>query len=269
MEKKFETYGFNQRLTTMLKVDFRRMFTIPFFYIMVGISLVIPILILVMTTMVGGEGTVDPNGNQVAMEGFKNAWQILGSVSSSGQGAGAMSMDLVSMCNVNMMYFAVAVLVCVFVADDFRSGYSKNLFTVRSKKTDYVISKTLVCFIGGGIMILAFVLGSVIGSAVASLPFTMEGFNVGNLIFSILSKFALVLIFVPIYLVMSVVAKQKLWLSILLSLGVGMFLFNIAPMVAPLDATPVHLILCIAGGVGFSIGLGAISNVILNKTSLE
>ena len=117
-------------------------------------------------------------------------------------------------------------------------------------------------------MILAFVLGSVIGSAVASLPFTMDGFNVGNLIFSILSKFALVLIFVPIYLVMSVVAKQKLWLSILLSLGVGMFLFNIAPMVAPLDATPVHLILCIAGGVGFSIGLGAISNLILNKTSL-
>ena len=35
----------------MLKVDFRRMFTTPLFYIMLGISLVVPILILVMTTM--------------------------------------------------------------------------------------------------------------------------------------------------------------------------------------------------------------------------
>lgn len=46
--------------------------------------------------------------------------------------------------NINMLYFFVAVFVCLFVSDDFRSGYAKNLFTVRSKKSDYVISKTLV-----------------------------------------------------------------------------------------------------------------------------
>ena len=36
----FERNTFKKRLTTMLKVDFRRMFTSPFAYIMLGISLV-------------------------------------------------------------------------------------------------------------------------------------------------------------------------------------------------------------------------------------
>lgn len=266
MEKKFETQTFEKRMKSMLKVDFRRMFTTPFFYILVGISFAIPVLILVMTTMMDGNVSTDQNGNQVVMEGFKNVWQILGSV--SGAESAGMSMDLVSMCNINMMYFAIAVLVCVFVADDFRSGYAKNLFTVRAKKTDYVISKTLVCFVGGAAMIFAFVIGSLLGGGVASLPFAMDGFNAGNLFFCVLSKAALTLIFVPIYLTMSVVAKQKLWLSLLLSFGVGMFLFNIAPMVSPLDSTALHVILCLAGGAGFAVGLGAISNLVLKKTSL-
>ena len=113
-------------------------------------------------------------------------------------------MDLVSMCNINMMYFAIAALVYVFVCDDFRSGYAKILFTVRAKKTDYVISKTIVCSIGGGAMILAFFLGSIIGGAIAS----------------------------------------------------------------PLDAGIIHIILCLVGSVGFAVGMGAISNLILKKTSL-
>jgi len=44
--RKFERNTFGKRLRTMLAVDFRRMFTMPFLYIMVGICLVMPILIL-------------------------------------------------------------------------------------------------------------------------------------------------------------------------------------------------------------------------------
>ena len=83
-----------------------------------------------------------------------------------------------------------------------------------------------------------------------------------------LSKIMLVAVFVPIYLVMSVVAKQRLWMSILLSLMVGMLLFMMIPMLTPLNATAMNVVLCLAGGVLFAIGLGAISNVILKKTSL-
>ena len=177
-------------------------------------------------------------------------------------------MDLVSMCNINMMYFAIAILVCVFVCDDFRSGYAKNLFTVRSKKTDYVISKTIVSSIGGGAMILAFVLGSIIGGAIASLSFEMVGFNAFNLVCSIISKVLLVPIFVSIFLTMSVIGKQKSWLAMCLSLGVGMFLFMVISIASPLDAGIIHIILCLVGSVGFAVGMGAISNAVLKKTSL-
>ena len=265
-----EKNTFGKRLGSMLKVDFKRLFLSRSFYIIVAACLLAPILILVMTTMMDGSVTVDPNtGKETVMEGFDNVWQIIGTVSGAGAEAGAsMDMSITSMCNINMLYFAIAALVCIFVADDFRSGYAKNLFTVRAKKTDYVASKTLVLFVGSAFMMLAFVFGAILGGIFAGVSFEMVGFNVGNLIMSILAKILLCLIFVGIYLCMSVVAKQKLWLSILLSFGVGMFLFNIAPMVSPLNSGLLQVILCTAGGAGFAIGMGAISNVVLKKTSL-
>ena len=54
MAQEISKNTFKKRLTTMLAVDFRRMFTSPLYYIMVGISVVIPILILVMTSMMDG-----------------------------------------------------------------------------------------------------------------------------------------------------------------------------------------------------------------------
>ena len=261
---------FSKRFGSMLKVDFKRLFLSRSFYIIVAACLLAPILILVMTTMMDGSVTVDPNtGVETVMEGFDNVWQIIGTVSGASEDASAsMDMSITSMCNINMLYFAIAALVCIFVADDFRSGYAKNLFTVRAKKTDYVASKTLVLFVGSAFMMLAFVLGAILGGIFAGVSFEMVGFNVGNLIMSVLAKILLCLIFVGIYLCMSVVAKQKLWLSILLSFGVGMFLFNIAPMVSPLNSGMLQVILCTAGGAGFAIGMGAISNLVLKKTSL-
>lgn len=72
-KKQFESNRLGKRLKSMLKVDFCRMFTTPLFYIMAGICLVIPILILVMTTMMDGTVTVDPNtGVETTMEAFEN-----------------------------------------------------------------------------------------------------------------------------------------------------------------------------------------------------
>lgn len=271
MEMKFEHNSFGRRLTSMLKVDFRRMFTMPLVYILVAACLVIPILILVMTTMMDGSVTVDPQtGVETVVEGFDNVWQIIGSVNGAEEAGteAATNMSMISMCNINMMYFLLAVLVCIFVADDFRSGYAKNLFTVRAQKSDYIISKTLVCIVGSALMMIAFMIGSFLGGAISGLPFEMVGFGVGELIMCLLSKIALVAVFVPIYIVMSVIAKQKLWLSLVLSFMVGMFLFMMIPMLSPLNSAIVNVLGCLAGGVLFSTGLGAISNQILGRTSL-
>lgn len=39
-------------------------------------------------------------------------------------------------------------------------------------------------------------------------------------------------------------------------------------MIAPLNAGIMNVILCFAGGITFSFGLGALSNLILKKTSV-
>lgn len=262
----FEKNTFKKRLTSMLGVDFRRMFTSPLFYIMLGASFVMPILILVMTTLMDGTVTTNPQtGVQTVIEGFKNVWQIIGTVSTGEQ---TMSMDITSMCNINMMFFFISIFVCLFVGDDFKSGYAKNLFTVRSKKDDYVISKTVVCFVSGAGMVIMFFLGSMIGGAIAGLPFTLEGANVLNVIMCIISKVLLVGIFASIYLLASVFAKQKLWLSLLMAFGIGMLMFMMIPIITPLNSTFINVILCLVGSALFSVGIGFGSKAILDKSSL-
>lgn len=265
---RFEHNGFGRRMKSMLSVDFRRMFTMPLFYIMVGIAAVIPILVLVMTTAVDGSVSVDPvTGEErvVEIEPFTNTWQVVESVSGASSG---MSADIMSMCNINLLFFMAAVLVCIFVAGDFKSGYVKNLFTVRSRKTDYVISKTLIGITGGAFMILAYLLGSILGGAIAGLSFDAGVAGVGGIVMCLLSKAFLMAVFVPVYLLMSVVGKQKLWLSMVGSFCVGMLFFMMIPALTPLDSGIMNVVMCLIGGALFSVGLGAASNTVLRKTSL-
>ncbi|MGM9625239.1 MAG: ABC transporter permease [Eubacteriales bacterium] len=264
MELKFEKNTFGARLSSMLKVDFRRMFTMRLVYILLGICLAAPILILVMTTMMDGTVTVDPQtGVETTIEAFDNTWQAISSYSDTG-----MSMDMLGMCNLNLVYFGTAVLVCLFVTDDFRSGYAKNLFTVRAKKADYVVSKTIVGVVCGMLMILAFILGAMLGGAISGLPFDTGAAGIGGIVMCILSKLLLIAVFVPIYVLASVIARQKTWMSLVGSLAIGMLLFMMIPSLTPLDSTIMNVILCLVGGALFSMGLGAVSNTGLRKTSL-
>jgi len=266
MSVKFEKNSFRKRVKSMLGVDFRRMLTSLLFYIMIGASLVMPILILVMTTMMDGTVSVNPQtGAETVMEGFKNVWQIIGAVSGGQQ---SMSMDITSMCNINMMFFIISVFVCLFIGSEFSSGYVKNLFTVRSNKSDYIISKSIVCFVAGASMIIAFFIGSMIGGAIAGLPFALDGVTALNIVMCIVSKILLVGIFSSIYILASVFAKQKLWLSLIIAFAVGMLMFMMIPIITPLNSTIVNVMLCLVGSAIFSVGIGAGSCYVLKKSSL-
>lgn len=266
MELSFEKNTFNKRMKSMLSVDFRRMFTMPLFYIMVGIALVMPILILVMTTMMDGTVSVNPQtGEETVMEAFDSTWQAIGAIADE---SSAMSMDLVSMCNINLIFFMIAVYICIFVSEDFRSGYAKNLFTVHAKKSEYIISKTLVGFVSGTVMLLAFFAGTMLGGVIAGLPFDTGIADPASIVMCMLAKIFLMAVFVAIYLLTSVIAKEKLWLSVLLSLGGGMLLFMMIPMLTPLNSGIMNVVLCLAGGVIFALGLGAISNAVLKKRDI-
>lgn len=249
----FPAKPFGARLRSMLRADGRRMFTSPMFYICLGIALVVPVLILVMTTMAGDS----------EMEMFSSAWQIIGAESGAGMG-----MDMTAMCNINLMYFMAAVFLCLFTAEDFRSGYAKNLFTVRVWKSDYVASKTILGFLAGALFLIAFLVGAVIGGSVAGLPFTLGAAGASGLVMCMLAKIFLMGVFVAIFLLMSVIAKSKSWMSILLSLFGGMLLFMMIPMMTPLDSGVGNVGLCLAGGAIFSTAIGAGSSVVLQRTSL-
>lgn len=262
MNIEFENNSFKRRVSTMLKVDFRRMITTKLIYLMAFICLVAPILILVMTTMLDGSVSINQQtGEETIMHGFDNVWQIFGSASNSSSS----SMDILSMCNINLIYFGFAFFIGFFISADFRSGYAKNLFTVRSKKSDYVISKSIVLTVACFIMIMVFVLGSMIGGGIAGLSFETDSVTTFNIISCILSKAFVSMVFVPIYIAVSVAFKQRTWLAIIGSCIVGMLLFSMIPMITPLDSNFINVIICLVGGVVFSIGLGFLSKFILKK----
>ena len=117
-------------------------------------------------------------------------------------------------------------------------------------------------------MILAFFIGSMIGGAIAGLPFALEGATVLNVVMCMLSKILLVGIFSSIYVLASVFAKQRLWLSLIMAFGTGMLMFMMIPIITPLNSTIVNVLLCFVGSALFSIGIGFGSKVILEKSSL-
>lgn len=89
-----------------------------------------------------------------------------------------------------------------------------------------------------------------------------------NLVMCMLAKIFLMPVFISIFVLVSVAAKQKAWLSICGSLGGGMLLFMMVGMITPLSSTMLNVILCLAGGILFAFGLGIASNAVLKKTSL-
>ena len=263
---KFQKISFGRKLKSILKVDFRRIFKSKLFYILIACALIIPVLMTVMMTMMDGSVSVDPQtGVETVIHGPENAWQSIGTMP-DGEALGGM--DVMSMCNINMMFMLVSIFICLFIADDFRSGYAKNLFTVRAKKGDYVISKTIAGFVCGTFMLIAYFIGAMLGGAISGLSFDLGTLTPANIVMCMIAKVFLMLVFVAIFVLISIAAKQKAWLSICGSLGGGMLLFMIVPMITPLSSTMMNVLLCLAGGTLFSLGLGAASNRVLSKTSL-
>ena len=274
---RLERIPFGKRFRSMLKVDFRRMRKSRLFYIMIACALLVPIVMTVMLTMMDGQESVNHQTGEITiMEGPESVWESIGTLPSEEMTAGDMAtmggmggMDVMAMCNINMAFMGIAVFVCLFISDDFRSGYAKNLFTVRAKKGDYVTSKIIAGFVCGALMLIAYLIGALLGGAVSGLSFALVGgLEVGNIILCMLAKILLMLVFVSIFTLISVAAKQRAWLSICGSLGGGMLLFMMVSMITPLNSTILHVALCAAGGAMFAFGSGAISKIVLSKTNL-
>ncbi|HIU66337.1 MAG TPA: hypothetical protein IAC64_02440, partial [Candidatus Caccomorpha excrementavium] len=110
--------------------------------------------------------------------------------------------------------------------------------------------------------------GTVLGGAIAGLSFNAGEAGISGIIMCLLSKTLLMAVFVPVYLLWSVIGRQKLWLSMAGSFAVGMLFFMMIPTLTSLNSGITNVIICLIGGVLFSVGLGAVSNAVLRRTSL-
>jgi hypothetical protein len=184
----------------------------------------------------------------------------------SGSTAGLM--DFANMANINMLFIFAALLISIFIAHDYSSGFVKNIFTVHAKKSDYIVSKTVVGMFGGVCMIISYTLVTIIVGAIMGKSFDLGGANVGNLILCLLSKVFLMGLFVPLYLGFAVLFKQRLWVTIIATFAAGILFYPVASIAVPLDSTFVTLLISIAVAIAGFFGIGALSTLILNKRDL-
>ncbi len=241
---------FFARVKSMLKLDFYRLFHTPALYIMLGVAAMIPAM---LATMTGGEqGGAD----------IQNVWQLVESL--GGSAVAEDPLNFAGFANINMVFIFAGLLMSIFVAHDYSSGFVKNIFTVHAKKADYVISKTITGTVGGIGMLCTYVLGAVISGAITQKSFSVE---VGGLIACLCSKAFLMFAFCAFFLAVSVFFRSKLWLTIIFTFLLGMMLYP-AASVATLASTLVTCVITLLAGIALAIGIGAVSTVILNKRDL-
>ena len=251
----------------MLKLDFYRLFHTPVFYILLLFAALIPALVLSMAgaappatgANVGAAVAAAPTAP--AME-IDNAWQIVESL--GGSAVAENPLDFAGFANINMLFIFAGLLMAIFVAHDYSSGFAKNIFTVHSKKVDYVISKTAVGVFGGGGMIITYVIGTVLAGLLTGKAFDV---NVSGLVMCLLSKLFLMGIFCSLFLGIAVFFRNKLWMTIVFTFLFGMMLYP-AASVATLSSTVVTMLITLVAGVIGAVAIGSASSLILKKRDL-
>ena len=263
-KEKFESPTFANRLISMLKLDFYRLFHTPAFYIMLFVAAIIPAMILSMSGM--EPPTVStPNSVSVTTAPtleFENTWQLI--ESTGGSAAADAPLDFGNYANINMLFIFAGLLMSIFVAHDYSSGFVKNIFAVHSKKIDYVISKSTVGMFGGMGMIITYVLGTIFAGVLTGKAFDV---NMSGLILCLISKAFLMGVFCSLFLGIAVFFRNRLWLTIVFTFLFGM-MFYPAASVATLNSTIITMLLSFIAGAAGAVTFGAVSNLILKKRDL-
>jgi len=264
-KEKFDSPTFTNRLKSMQKLDFYRLFHTPVFYIMLAIAAIIPAMVLGMSGIESPTVTT-PHSVSVAPSApaieFTNTWQLIESTGTSA--AADSSMDFSGYANINMLFIFAGLLMSIFVAHDYSSGFVKNIFAVHSKKIDYVISKSVIGIFSGAGMIITYVLGTLIAGLLTGKAFDV---NVSGLILCLISKMFLMGVFCSLFLGIAVFFRNRLWLTIVFTFLFGM-MFYPAASVATLNSTIITMLLSLIASAAGAVAFGAVSNLILKKRDL-
>lgn len=272
-ELKFESPSFGKRLKGMLGVDFYRLFHTPLYYIFLAIAALIPALII------GTSGMENPDGTTAAAL-YTNVWNAIAAdtplyaFSNMGEYA-----------NMNMVFIFGGIMVSIFIGNDYRSGYVKQLFTTHAKKQDYMMSKTITCAFAMACMCVTYLLGAIGAGALVGMSFEA---NMGSVILAFLSKMVMSIGWASLYTFLNVIFRKYFGISIASSfffgtglpiIAVGMILGNNLGSVlniflygssvyACLGATPVTLIVCLLVSMAWAVIYNVAGTRVLNKSDV-
>ncbi|MFZ2625094.1 MAG: ABC transporter permease [Propionibacterium sp.] len=246
------------RVGAMMRLDFYRLFHTPVFYIMLAISALIPAMLLATSGSTGAESAQSATPAVV----YTNAWQLV--ESTGGSAAGANPMDFGGYANINMVFIFAGLLMAIFVSHDYMSGFVKSIFTVHSKKMDYVISKSAIGIFSGAGMILSYLLGTIVAGLISGTSFDV---NVAGLILCIIAKIFLMGVFCSLFLAIAVFFRDKLWITIVFTFLLGMMFYPMLS-VATLSSTVVTVLGALVAGAVGALLVGSVSTLILSKRDL-
>ena len=220
-EIKFESPTFGERIKGMLGVDFYRLFHTPLFYIFLAIAAIIPAMVSAMTMM--------PDQNGQTMEPlYSNVWQIIAATKSL-----YVIETIADYANMNMVFIFGGIMVSIFIGNDYRSGYVKQLFTTHAKKQDYMISKSLVCAFAMACMCITYLIGGTVGGLLVGYDTDV---SVGSLMIAILGKIIMSLGWASLYTFLNVIFRRYFGISVASSFffGTGILIIGAAAIVETL-----------------------------------
>lgn len=132
-----------KRVRNLFRMDLHRMLHGKAFYVMIGITIFIPIMMLTQ------------------MSGVRDITMFIGSdvISSGSFGAGM---------NLSMLNILTGMLLSIYIGREYTTGFIKNIITAHANKYDYLVSKALIALICNIVfiavyLITLFVLGAVMG----------------------------------------------------------------------------------------------------------
>ena len=267
MTPTFSTPSFTKRLKGMLGVDFYRLFHTPLFYIMLAISGMIPALIL---TMGGGMDGAAPL--------YTNTWNII-----AANDPLYIIHDIGEYANMNMVFIFGGILVSIFIGHDYNSGYVKQLFTTHSHKSDYMMSKSIVCAFAMVCMCAVYFVVSLGAGLFAG---TGMEVNVGSLLVAVLGKMVMSLGWASLYTFLNVLFRRYYGISIASSffIGTGIPIIGAAALLgnnsalnvflygssvnACLSSNMVTLLTCIAVSVIWAVVYNVLGTAVLSRSDV-
>jgi hypothetical protein len=185
--------------------------------------------------------------------------------------------------NMNMVFIFGGIMVSIFIGNDYKSGYVKQLFTTHAKKQDYIISKTLTCAFAMACMCITYLIGT-IGSGM--LIGAAMDVKIGSLVIAVLGKMIMSVGWASLYTFLNVIFRRYFGVSIVSSFffGTGILVIGAAALLgntpllnyilygasvyACLSATPLTWLVCFVISVMWAVIYTLLGTRILTKSDV-